>query len=84
MPARSKKRLEALKAIEGLESTLIFYESPKRIIPVMEDMLSVLGDRYAVLSREMTKAYEEFLRGPLSELVDELRNRQAVKGKSPC
>ena len=81
LPARSKKRLEALKAIEGLESTLIFYESPKRIILVMEDMLSVLGDRYAVLSREMTKAYEEFLRGPLSELVGELRNRQAVKGE---
>jgi 16S rRNA (cytidine1402-2'-O)-methyltransferase len=47
----------------------------------MEDMIIAFGDRYAVLSREMTKAYEEFLRGPLSELVAELRNRQAVKGE---
>jgi len=81
LPARSKKRLASLKAIAELESTLIFYESPKRIISVMEDMIIAFGDRYAVLSREMTKAYEEFLRGPLSELVAELRNRQAVKGE---
>ncbi len=81
LPAKSKKRIEALKKLDDLDSTLIFYESPRRIIPVIEDMINVFGDRYAVLSREMTKTYEEFLRGKFSALLNELNARQAIKGE---
>jgi len=81
LPAKSKKRLEALEKLADLELTLIFYESPRRIVAVLEEMMKIFGNRYAVVSREMTKAYEEFLRGNFSNLLDELKNRQAIKGE---
>ena len=81
LPTKSKKRLEQLNQVAEIEATLIFYESPRRIIPVMEDMMEIFGDRYAVVSREMTKTYEEFLRGTFSELLAELKTRQAIKGE---
>ena len=81
LPPKSKKRREQLELIVDFSSTLIFYESPRRIIAVMEEMMEIFGDRYAVLSREMTKTYEEFLRGKFSELLVELKIRQAIKGE---
>jgi 16S rRNA (cytidine1402-2'-O)-methyltransferase len=47
----------------------------------MEEIINVMGDRYGVLCREMTKLHEEFLRGRLSELIDSLSRRPAVKGE---
>ena len=81
LPPKSRKRRERLEQLVDFASTLIFYESPRRIITVLEDMMEVLGDRYAVFSREMTKTYEEFLRGSFSELLAELKTRQTIKGE---
>ncbi len=81
LPPKSRKRREQLEQLVDLAATLIFYESPRRIIAVMEEMMEIFGDRYAVISREMTKTYEEFLRGNFSELIDELKTRQAIKGE---
>ncbi|MCD6586415.1 MAG: 16S rRNA (cytidine(1402)-2'-O)-methyltransferase [Desulfobacteraceae bacterium] len=81
LPPKSKKRREQLEALIDFASTLIFYESPRRIIAVVEEMMEIMGDRYAVLSREMTKTYEEFLRGNFSELLAELKTRQTIKGE---
>jgi 16S rRNA (cytidine1402-2'-O)-methyltransferase len=47
----------------------------------VEEIHTVLGERLAVIGREMTKRYEEFLRGPLSELAQELRGRDDIKGE---
>jgi len=47
----------------------------------MEELADVMGDRYGVLCREMTKLHEEFLRGRLSELIDSLFHRPSVKGE---
>ena len=47
----------------------------------MKELTDVMGDRYGVLCREMTKLHEEFLRGRLSELIDSLSHRPAVKGE---
>jgi 16S rRNA (cytidine1402-2'-O)-methyltransferase len=47
----------------------------------MKELADVMGDRYGVLCREMTKLHEEFLRGRLSELIDSLSHRPAVKGE---
>ena len=81
-PARKKsKRIEQLKALAQENRTLIFYESPGRILTLMEEIITVMGDRYCVLCREMTKLHEEFLRGILSEIIDALRERPAVKGE---
>jgi len=81
-PARKKsKRIEQLKALADENRTLIFYESPGRILSLMEEIMRVMGNRYCVLCREMTKLHEEFLRGILSEIMDALRERPAVKGE---
>ena len=69
--------LESVKAYEG---TLIFYEAPHRIQQVLGEMLEVLGDRRAVLCRELTKRYEQYLRGSLSQLRADLAE-QGTRGE---
>ena len=61
-----KVKLEHLASING---TLIFYESPKRIKRTLKDILEFIGDRPAVIARELTKIHEEFIRGTVSELL---------------
>lgn len=68
LPARQGERRKALRALASLERTLVFYEAPHRIVETLEDALDVLGNRPAVIAREVTKLHEEFLRGPLQEL----------------
>jgi 16S rRNA (cytidine1402-2'-O)-methyltransferase len=81
-PAKKKaKRLKQLQDLADEKRTLIFYENPGRILAFMEELADVMGDRYGVLCREMTKLHEEFLRGVLSEIMDVLRERPAVKGE---
>lgn len=75
--AARRKRLEQL--IE-FEHTLCFYESPHRIEKTISDMLSIFGDREACIAREISKKFEEFLRGTLSELNETLSNRK-LKGE---
>ena len=68
----SAKENEAKNELEDLKEkkeTLIFYEAPHRIIKMLNCLLEVLGDRKAVIARELTKINEEYIRGNLSELV---------------
>ena len=78
---KKAKRLKQLQELAVEKRTLIFYESPGRILAFMEELADAMGDRYGVLCREMTKLHEEFLRGRLSELIDSLSHRPAVKGE---
>lgn len=81
-PPRSKKQLsEFLESVKSRPDTLIFYESPKRVVKTLESMLEALGDRDASLSREITKLHEETVRGKISELVSELSGRKEIKGE---
>jgi len=81
-PAKKKaKRIKQVQELADEKRTLIFYEGPGRILAFMVEIINVMGDRYGVLCREMTKLYEEFLRGRLSELIDTLSHRPAVKGE---
>ena len=75
------KRRNQIQALESEDRTLILYESPFRILTLLKELIEILGNRYGVLSREMTKSHEEFLRGNLSEILDVLKNRPAVKGE---
>lgn len=61
-----KKRLEAIK---HEDATLVFFESPHRISRTLKDIYSTIGDRPAVLARELTKIHEEIIRGTVSELM---------------
>ncbi len=81
-PAKKQgQRLKQLEKLADETGTLIFYESPKRILSFIAEIIQVMGDRNAVLAREMTKQYEEFLRGPLSGMLLTLKERPAVKGE---
>ena len=59
---------------------MIFYESPYRIASTIETMKEVLGERQAVICRELTKIHEEYLRGTFSELIEYL-DQQPIKGE---
>ncbi len=70
-----KKQKNSLEKIKNLEYTLIFYEAPHRILKTLKTMLDILGDREIVLARELTKTYEEYLRGSISEILDIYKER---------
>ena len=80
LPNRQGKRRERLQSLAGERGVLIFYESPKRVLATLEDMLEALGDREVVVARELTKMYEEFLRGRLSALVEQAKERE-IRGE---
>ncbi|MEW6079976.1 MAG: 16S rRNA (cytidine(1402)-2'-O)-methyltransferase [Thermodesulfobacteriota bacterium] len=81
LPKKKGKRESRLTVLAELAATLIFFESPQRIVDTLRELIAVLGDRDAVLCREMTKPYEEFLRGRLSAILQNLERRDAVKGE---
>ena len=81
LPRKKGRRTEQLTSLRDMPRTMIFYESPKRISRLLNDLLAVMGDRSAVLGREMTKFHEEFLRGRLSELIALLEERRDIKGE---
>lgn len=80
-PRKSGQRKRGLQALAGERRTLIWYESPHRIARFAVEVHGVFGERFAVIGREMTKHYEEFMRGPLSELADRLAGRDDIKGE---
>jgi 16S rRNA (cytidine1402-2'-O)-methyltransferase len=57
--------------------TIVFYESPHRILRTAGELLATMGDRKCVMGREITKKFEEFFRGLLSELIYYLQNKPA-------
>ena len=70
LPNASSRRKTALSALEQVPGTLIFYESPKRLAAMLRDAGTVLGvDRDAVVCRELTKKFQEVLRGTLGDLA---------------
>ena len=80
LPSKSRQKKTFLQSIESEEKTLVFYESPKRLISTLQDMQNVFGNREIVVLREMTKVFEEILRGTIQNLLDELNGR-AIKGE---
>ena len=75
------KRRNQLERLADLGQTLIFYESPRRLQTLISDLIAMMGDRQAVLAREMTKRHEEFVRGSLSDIQQALSERRAVRGE---
>ncbi len=80
--ARKKgKRLEQFRKLAFEQRTIIFYESPRRIQTLLEEVILNIGDRNGVLCREMTKLHEEFIRGNLSDILRSLKKRPSIKGE---
>ena len=70
--SKSSKRKKELENLKNYNTTLIFYESPHRIIETLNDMLKILGNRNCSISREITKKFEEIYRGSISEIISEI------------
>jgi 16S rRNA (cytidine1402-2'-O)-methyltransferase len=69
LPPKSGRRRKVLESLKNEPRTVIFYETPHRIVSVLSDMDEVLGDVPVVIARELTKVFEEFLRGTPKELL---------------
>jgi 16S rRNA (cytidine1402-2'-O)-methyltransferase len=80
LPPRREARRKALAPLAEFPDTLVLFEAPHRIRAALKDMQDILGDRRACLFREMTKMYEEILRGPLSDLLRQIEGKR-VKGE---
>ncbi|MGH6820382.1 MAG: 16S rRNA (cytidine(1402)-2'-O)-methyltransferase [Methylocella sp.] len=81
MPTKQGERGRLFMELANLKSTLIFFESPHRIVATLRDLAAALPDRLVVVARELTKLHEEVLRGKASEIADVLAARTAVKGE---
>ena len=80
-PPKRARRRRFFEQHAEFAHTLVYFESPHRIVASLEDAATVFGDRPAAIGREMTKLHEEILRGTLAALHAELRDRAAVKGE---
>ena len=81
LPKKQQKQRQAIKAITNQSATLIFYESPRRIIALIKNMRDIMGDRKACLAREITKLHEEYIRGNLSDIQKTLEEKEIIKGE---
>ena len=76
LPAKKKERRERLRKLQDEKRVIIFYEAPHRLRESLQDLFEILGDREVVLGRELTKVYEEFIRGRLSQVRAEADRRE--------
>ena len=80
LPHKSAARKKRLEKLKDIKPTLVFYESPHRVQKSLGDILEVLGDRKACLAREISKRYEQFLRGRISDVQSAIGDKP-VKGE---
>lgn len=80
LPARSGARRARIAELRAIGATLVLFEAPSRVAECLADLSDVLGPRPAAVARELTKLHEETLRGSLTELAEQLRNRE-VRGE---
>ena len=80
LPHKSGQRRNKLTALTDVPGTLVFYESPYRIEKLLGELAEVFPERQIVLARELTKKFEEFLRGKPAELIARTQSR-SLKGE---
>ena len=81
LPVKKGQRRSELEVRQDEPCTLIYYEAPHRILEALEDIAEVMPHRPVVVARELTKVYEEFLRGSASGISAILQERPAIKGE---
>ena len=81
LPTKTSARQKELSLLAEIPATLIFYESPQRIDETLQDMLLVLGNRQAAVVRELTKKFEQTVRGTLTQLCDHYHKNGLPKGE---
>ena len=81
LPRSRERRRKAIRLLRSAVRTTVFYETPHRIAQALEDVRDLLDDRQVVAVRELTKAFEEVLRGTAASLLDELQSRDGIRGE---
>lgn len=79
LPVNKKEKYDRLEQIKYINSTIIFYEAPHKLVKTLEDIKEILGDRKVVLARELTKIHEEFIRGTITDVLAKLPEN--IKGE---
>ena len=80
LPSKKTVRRRALEELVSATRTLVFYESPYRVMEMLSDVRDILGDREVVMAREVTKVHEDFWRGTISALLERAKGK-TVKGE---
>ena len=80
LPKKPGKKRKALEALKEEEKTVIIYESPFRIVKTLQAVENILGDRQVAVCRELTKKFEEIVRGSVKEVSEKLKSKQ-VRGE---
>ncbi len=80
LPEKRGRRRSFLETLKTLSLTLVFYESPRRLAESLKDIRDILGSREIAVTRELTKVYEEVLRGPVDTLIGSLE-KKSIKGE---
>jgi len=80
LPKKQAGRLKHLLALKEEPRTIILYESPHRLVRCLHDLYKTWGDRRAMVAREITKLFEEIVRGRLSEIIPKMENR-VIRGE---
>ena len=81
LPKKTNQRIKLLETLKELDASLVFYESPHRVVQAAKDIASVFETRRVALCRELTKLHEEVLRLPATELAKNLEARESIKGE---
>jgi len=81
-PVKKKQaRINSLSKLAEINTTIIWFESPKRILSFLNELIVVFGNRQAVVARELTKLYQEILRDDLISLISQLEKKTRLKGE---
>ncbi len=81
LPSRTSARRTRLTELQSIPGTLIFYEAPNRLAATLRDAYEILGEREAVVARELTKLHEEIRRGLLSKLAADYTEKTDIRGE---
>lgn len=80
IPSKAGERQKFFSSLKGMKKTIVLYESPRRLLAALADINNILGDIDVVVAREMTKLYEEIIRGKVSKVLTDLSGRD-IKGE---
>lgn len=81
LPSKAGQRTTRLEELRAVPGTLVFYESPRRLVDTLAAMVEVLGNRPAAIGRELTKTFEEMRRGALADLAKAYGEEDTPKGE---
>ncbi len=80
LPRREGRRRKRLEQLKDEPRTIVFYESPYRVVRLLNTLLEILGDRHVFIARELTKKFEQFIYGKISEVIEHF-DKQPPKGE---